>query len=152
MPSQASAARVARTLITCSACISACARGLQWQRALHLFSEMPDAMLTPDVISYYLGFEQILAGRADEDFCAFDGVEASQGYNASISACQKGGQWQWSVQLLSDLQSARLTPDVVTFGAVASACEKGALPGMLGDCGFLACPLACLLVVQAPRH
>ena len=43
--------------------------------------------------------------------------------NATMSACQKGGQWQLVFQLLTAMLGAGLAADVVTFSALISACE-----------------------------
>ncbi|CAK0795675.1 unnamed protein product [Prorocentrum cordatum] len=65
---------------------SACEKGEHWQRALALLSEMWEANLKPNVISY----------------------------SAGISACEKGGQWQPALALLSEMWEANLEPDFVT--------------------------------------
>ncbi|CAK0838683.1 unnamed protein product [Prorocentrum cordatum] len=46
-------------------------------------------------------------------------------YNAGISACAKGHQWQRALALLSEMWEAALEPNVVSFSAGISACEKG---------------------------
>ncbi|CAK0863307.1 unnamed protein product [Prorocentrum cordatum] len=55
--------------------ISACEKAEQWQPALALLSEMGEAKLEPNVISY----------------------------SAGISACEKGEQWQRALTLLSEM-------------------------------------------------
>ncbi|CAK0867102.1 unnamed protein product [Prorocentrum cordatum] len=45
--------------------------------------------------------------------------------NAGMSACEKGGQWQRALALLSETWQAKLELDVVSCSAVISACEKG---------------------------
>ena len=47
------------------------------------------------------------------------------GFNAAISACGKGGQWQRALSLLDDMRKAGATMDVISFSAAVSACEKG---------------------------
>ena len=44
-----------------------------------------------------------------------DGVHGSAlvSYNAGISACEKGGQWQQSLSLLSEMRDAKMEPDVI---------------------------------------
>ncbi|CAK0790319.1 unnamed protein product, partial [Prorocentrum cordatum] len=71
--------------------------GEQWQRALALLSEMREAKLEPNVISY----------------------------NAWISACAKGEQWQRALALLSAMREAKLEPNVISYNAGTSACAKG---------------------------
>ncbi|CAK9101579.1 unnamed protein product [Durusdinium trenchii] len=93
-------AKVAPTVISYSAAISACEKGGQWQQALEfynaaisacekcgqwqhalkLFEAMPKAKVQPDVISY----------------------------SAAIGACEKGGQWQQTLQLFADLPNGPL--------------------------------------------
>ena len=46
-------------------------------------------------------------------------------YNAAISACAKGGQWQHAVTLFEDMQDENIAPDTDTYYAANSACEKG---------------------------
>jgi pentatricopeptide repeat protein len=42
-------------------------------------------------------------------------------YNASISACGKGGQWEKALQLLEEMRAKGVEPDVFTYGAVIDA-------------------------------
>ena len=54
------------------------------------------------------------------------GVEPSViSYNAAISACEKGGQWEPALQLLEEMKSSGIEPDVISYSAAISACEKG---------------------------
>ncbi|CAK0865253.1 unnamed protein product [Prorocentrum cordatum] len=46
-------------------------------------------------------------------------------YNAGISACEKGEQWQRAMLLLIEMREAKLQPDVTSYSAGISACEKG---------------------------
>jgi pentatricopeptide repeat protein len=46
-------------------------------------------------------------------------------FNAAISACEKGGQWQRALSLLEEMRAAGVTPNVISFSAAISACEKG---------------------------
>ena len=46
-------------------------------------------------------------------------------YNATISACGKGGQWQRALALLVKMRAAGVSPNVITFNATISACGKG---------------------------
>ncbi|CAE8643346.1 unnamed protein product, partial [Polarella glacialis] len=45
-------------------------------------------------------------------------------YGGTISACEKGGQWQLGLSLLSSLPDLRLAPDGISFTSAMSACEK----------------------------
>eukprot|EP00439_Symbiodinium_sp_Y106_P073702 s287_g13.t4 len=46
-------------------------------------------------------------------------------WNAAITACETGGEWQRAVLLLSQMRPARVSPDIVSFNATLSACKKG---------------------------
>ena len=46
-------------------------------------------------------------------------------FSASISACEKGKQWEGALGLLQEMAHKLLTLDAVSFGASISACEKG---------------------------
>ena len=47
-------------------------------------------------------------------------------FNAAISACAKGGEWQKALDLVDELKQQRgLEPDVITYTAAISACAKG---------------------------
>jgi pentatricopeptide repeat domain-containing protein 1 len=39
-------------------------------------------------------------------------------YNATTSACKKGGQWEKALQLLEEMRAKGLEPDVITYAAV----------------------------------
>eukprot|EP00973_Karenia_brevis_P054878 7629181-Karenia_brevis.AAC.1 len=47
-------------------------------------------------------------------------------FNAAISACEKGWQWQRVAPLLNEMRKGDLSPNVISFNAAISACEKGA--------------------------
>ncbi|CAK0893392.1 unnamed protein product [Prorocentrum cordatum] len=101
---------------------------------------MREAKLEPDVISYSAGISACEKGDEMEP----DVIS----YSAGISACEKGEQWQrWSptssatalgsararrassgsraLALLSEMREAKLEPDVISYSAGISACEKG---------------------------
>ncbi|CAK0869065.1 unnamed protein product, partial [Prorocentrum cordatum] len=54
-------------------------------------------------------------------------TQARLSYNAAISACQKGKQWQWqrALSLLRDIRQMKPHPDLLIYGIVASMCEHG---------------------------
>ncbi|CAK0800946.1 unnamed protein product [Prorocentrum cordatum] len=80
------AAKLDPTDITCTAGISACGKGWQWQRALALLSEMLEAKVESSVIF---------------------------SYTAGISACEKSEQWQPALALLSEMPDAKLKPNEI---------------------------------------
>ncbi|CAK0896934.1 unnamed protein product [Prorocentrum cordatum] len=90
-------AKLEPTVVTCSAGISACEKGAQWQRALALLGEMWDAKLEPDDISY----------------CA------------AISACEKAERWSEALGLFHEMSERGLSPDAIACSAVLLALERG---------------------------
>ena len=67
-------------MITYTAGIAACERGVEWEHVCSLLSELWDAKLEPPVFSY----------------------------RAVFSACEQCGEWQQSLPLLNDLRSAKI--------------------------------------------
>jgi len=45
-------------------------------------------------------------------------------YNAAISACGQGGQWERALPLLEGMKERGLEPDIITYSAAISACGK----------------------------
>ncbi|CAK0840362.1 unnamed protein product [Prorocentrum cordatum] len=114
-------AQLEPNVISYSAGISACGKGAQWRRAVVLLSEMWEARLKPNVIILQLWDQRVREGQAmavgfgavQRDVRSASGAQLS--YNAGISACEKGEQWQRAVALLSELRKAKLEPDVITL-------------------------------------
>jgi len=46
-------------------------------------------------------------------------------YSAAISACERGGQWQSALQLLSLMPEEKAVPNTMADSAAISACENG---------------------------
>lgn len=83
-----------------TALTTACARTSQWQKALLLWTEMFQ------ILGSIENFSQVVGGCFG--FCMFIDlrmqVESSDiSYNAVMSACEKGGQWELSLQLFDDV-------------------------------------------------
>ncbi|CAK0810435.1 unnamed protein product, partial [Prorocentrum cordatum] len=111
-------AKLEPDVISYNAGISACGKGEQWQRALVLLSEMWEAMVETNVIKWLQRWDQRVrdgravaagAGAAEQD--AGGEVGAQLSYNAGISACEKGEQWQRALVLLGEMRGGKLEPD-----------------------------------------
>ena len=52
-------------------------------------------------------------------------LEVSQiSFNSAITACGKAAQWQAAVELLWQMPSTSLTPDVISYNAAVAACTQ----------------------------
>jgi len=91
------AAKLQPNVVACSAAVSACERGLQWQRALQVLASLPDAGISPNTITM----------------------------NAAVSACERVSQWPPAFQLLRRMWRRGPRPDVVTVSAAISAAAEG---------------------------
>ena len=106
-----------RRTIAYSAAISACGKGGQWERALELLDEMRTRGRQPDVISLQRGHLGVREGTGsgsvalsllERDARCARGVEPDViSFNAAISACEKGGQWERALALLDEMHDAR---------------------------------------------
>ena len=93
-----SAEKIPLTAPNYTVVLSSCAKSKLWKQALALlFESMPTAKVQPNVISY----------------------------NAAVSACEKGGQWQEAMTLFEAMPKAQIQPNVISYNAGISACEKG---------------------------
>ena len=45
-------------------------------------------------------------------------------YNSAVSACEKRAEWQQALNILQQLDTARLQPSLITCNSCISACEK----------------------------
>ncbi|CAK0788565.1 unnamed protein product [Prorocentrum cordatum] len=127
-------AKLEPNVISCNAGISACGKCEQWQRALSLFGAMLEANLEPTVISATtLGPARARRASSGSGLwrcsarCARRSWSPtpSPPYNAGVSACEKGKQWQLALSLLSEMWEVKIEPDVKSYSAGISACEKG---------------------------
>ncbi|CAK0881003.1 unnamed protein product [Prorocentrum cordatum] len=63
------------------------------------------------------------------------GVQLAPGhFIATASACRKGGQWQYALSALSDMWKAKLEPNVISYSAGISACEKVSYSAGISAC------------------
>ena len=46
-------------------------------------------------------------------------------YNAAISTCEKGKEWQVALGFLQEMVRQLLMPNLLSCGTAISACEKG---------------------------
>ena len=51
-------------------------------------------------------------------------INSDERYNAAISTCEKGGQWELALTLLETMCKKRVWPDTTSYSAAISACEK----------------------------
>ncbi|CAJ1393494.1 unnamed protein product [Effrenium voratum] len=120
--------RISPNAYTFNSAISACEKGLQWECALQLLEDMAINLL-PDTITFAAALSACQKCLRWEPALELlkemrrRGVqEGLMTYNAAMSAlCQN---WKLATSLLRQLQESLLVPDVVSFSAVASACDR----------------------------
>lgn len=121
-------------------------KAARWQDAVQLFQEIPTARLCPSLVSFNslisclekAGQWQLavltLLGMADpnNDEPATAATAAASTvpcvpdlltFNAAISSCEKGAQWQWAIQIfdMMCLCQLRIAPDAISFNALISS-------------------------------
>jgi pentatricopeptide repeat protein len=105
----------------------------QLREAVELFKEMdsrgikPDVVICSQLVTIYGKLRQPeLALKMLETMETERGlVPNDRTYNAAISACAKGGQWQQALSLLQEMREKGVIPDRITYSAAISACGKG---------------------------
>ncbi|CAE8596802.1 unnamed protein product [Polarella glacialis] len=85
--------------ISYSAAISSCEKGRQWQMALSLLSQMPDARLSPNLLCFA----------------------------AAVLACVKCNRWRDTFVLLDDMLGFSLEPNPFTLSTLLAECEQRGL-------------------------
>ena len=151
-------------------------KAARWQDAVHFFQEIPTARLCPSLVSFNslisclekAGQWQLavltLLGMADPSngnpataataATATTAATASAStvpcvhpdlltFNAAISSCEKGAQWQWAIQIfdMMCLCQLRISPDAISFNAViSSSTEQSSLHIPFILCSPLAYP------------
>lgn len=74
-------------------------------------------------------WQQLEAGQWRSALSVLDDMKqipSEISFNAALSACERGVQWQHALALLADMRLAEVTPTSVSLNTVVSACEKGA--------------------------
>ncbi|CAL1143597.1 unnamed protein product [Cladocopium goreaui] len=89
-------ARHLADVITCTACVGVLGKVAMWRRALEVLKRLEKQSIEPDVVIY----------------------------NATMSACERSGEWQQALSCLCNMPG-HLQADVVSYNATISACEKG---------------------------
>ena len=87
---------LAKDVIVYGAAVSACEKGLQWERSLRFFDEAGQIGLRSDLTLW----------------------------NAAASACEKTGEWQRALRFLPEMQRSGLRADLVTLSVAIGACQQ----------------------------
>ena len=113
-------------LLCRNAALGACARAVQWQRALALHAEEDQR----DTVTYNSAMNACVG---DWQICValLRGLQQSHlqpdriSYSAGISACGSKAAWEQALLLLEELGERRLEADLICCNASISACAKG---------------------------
>ncbi|CAL1169327.1 unnamed protein product, partial [Cladocopium goreaui] len=117
--------KMAPDVVSFNAAISSCEKGSNWQLALHLLSDMAEEQLLPDVISFSSTLCSLDAAElwplALEIFAWLcRGLEPNvYSYNAVISSCQNGSQWQLALLFYEAMDG--VLPDVLSTSLAVSS-------------------------------
>jgi len=65
-------------------------------------------------------------------------------YNAAVSACEKGQQWEMALSLMGQMRRSRVDPDEISNNVAVSAVASGGSAAMVD--GSLSSDLAVLLL------
>ncbi|CAE7948201.1 unnamed protein product, partial [Symbiodinium sp. KB8] len=65
------------------------------------------------------------AVRVFEEMCEGGHSQSTIGYNAVMTACKMGRQWQWALQFYEQMHRSTVLADVFTCSACISALDKG---------------------------
>ncbi|CAL1153737.1 unnamed protein product [Cladocopium goreaui] len=111
--------QVEPNMVTHSAVLSACEKAGQWQWALKHWLEMRNAGLRPNRMSY-------CAVMGSMGQCLY-WQQDLRNYTMTLSALEKSKQWQWAVELLSNMSIRKLKPDLICRSIVKRARFAGSL-------------------------
>jgi pentatricopeptide repeat protein len=106
--------------------------GVNWQRSLQLFYDMPHKQLERNATSYGCAIHACAIGKQWQqalqllrDMPAV-GLEPDViNYNAAMLACREAGEWQQAVKLLDVIEQHHgLTPTAATYDIAITACKR----------------------------
>lgn len=124
--------KVEPNVITYSAAISACEKGLQWSLAKSLLAQMWCDRVDPNVVTYSAAMgacskaQQWAEALALTDQMRRVSIQADViTYSTALSACERGRLWEEAVRLLCDMRLSKLEPDSLTYCTAISTCERG---------------------------
>eukprot|EP00438_Fugacium_kawagutii_P020542 Skav202306 [mRNA] locus=scaffold60:94861:101327:+ [translate_table: standard] len=114
--------------ISFNSAITACGKAAQWQAAVNLLYQMPSAALMPDVISYNAAVAACTQqwAMALQIFTQMALPEVFRGGRVSSRLPHQDAS-RPVVRIFSAFSKALplVSPDIITYNAVVSACEKG---------------------------
>ncbi|CAE7202529.1 KLHL4 [Symbiodinium natans] len=120
--------QVGADLCACNSSLSACSGS--WLQSLALLHTLPLRRLSADQFSL-----STIISSFDRASCwnlamAILHVHPwllpnEVGYGAAISACEKGFEWNWALELVCRMDAAALVPNTTCYNSAISACEKG---------------------------
>ncbi|CAE8608708.1 unnamed protein product, partial [Polarella glacialis] len=100
------------------AVIGACAKGLQWELALHFLAEQVASCSSSPSSGTGIGTGEVSGRRPCPSVVSF---------NAAVGACGKTGQWERALDLVADMHRLHISPNSITTKAVLRAVSD--IPG-----------------------
>lgn len=119
---------------TCNVGIAACARTLQWERALVILGDMRRDVVEPDFETYHKAASACSrSGEWEAALAVLEhghrlGVANSETYNIGMMACASSQAWPVAVSMLHAIDDSTipgLERDVVSYGIAIYGCERG---------------------------
>ncbi|CAJ1436896.1 unnamed protein product [Effrenium voratum] len=116
-----------------SACASACARAARWPWCLQLLADMRFTSIEANCVVY----GAVISGCREvwEQALALlsDGFRARcvdvVGFNAAITACSNGAQWQHALGVFDSMLEQTVEMQLISYNAVAAALAASGAPG-----------------------
>ncbi|CAK9091985.1 unnamed protein product [Durusdinium trenchii] len=115
-------------VVSFNAAISACAVGSEWERALQLLRALPQLRLAGNVVTATAAISACATALAWRAALVIlrklsSGMRPSvMTYNTLISAM--GAHWERAIDLLWQMRSLGVQPDIVSCNAVITACDR----------------------------